>query len=348
MFPYSRESLVELIGHEPDKFCSEETALWMASRAYHRGLELAVRGGEKQPKIIGLGLTASVATGQPKKGDHKVHIAARTSNGFFVVAATFTKDLLTRAKEGQACDLLALAMLLKLACHEYAVRSISVNISGVESDDLGTFGATDTGSRHVFPQQLPDLYHSSADKALTYRVFWPNSSRDSGLRLDPDTHLLFPGSFNPLHFGHEQMAKQAEQMTGKRVVFSITNRHPDKGIIPPRELFERAEQFRWYAPVLFLDGAGLYIEKARSFPGFEFLIGADAALGILNPSYYGGVRKRNEALAEFERMGTRFRVVGREVDGVFITADNLVVPKKYRQLFASVSGRWDVRSRDLR
>ncbi|MDO8622271.1 MAG: adenylyltransferase/cytidyltransferase family protein, partial [bacterium] len=179
-------------------------------------------------------------------------------------------------------------------------------------------------------------------------VLWPEGTQGTIGSLNPNHHLLFPGSFDPLHFGHEQMVRHAERMTGKRVVFTMNARHPDKGEIAPRELLRRAEQFRWRSPVLFTQDEPLFIDKARRFPGFGFLIGADVVLGLLNEKYYGSIEARDAVLQEFRQLGTRFYVVGREVDGAFRTLDDMVIPAEARDLFIPVSGRWDIASRSLR
>jgi hypothetical protein len=136
---------------------------------------------------------------------------------------------------------------------------------------------------------------------------------------------------------------------GMEVVFQMTGTHPVKGQIPHAVLMERTEQLRYRKPVLLMRGGGLYVEKARLLPGFSFLVGVDAALGLLNQKYYGDTLAGLLAtLSEFDRLGTRFLVVGREINGVYTTLDDVPVPSKYRHLFVPVSGRWDVSSTELR
>jgi hypothetical protein len=339
VMPYDKHALADFIGHEPEKYCSRDTALWMASAAYRRAFELGVRGGEQKPHVMGLGLTAVVATSEFKKGGHRLFVAVKTADELATVSVTLTRGRLDRPGEGAACDLVALNAMLAIAGLPQAL----LGDCGLASEEVmsGPEGCT------VAPRGIERFEHAGIDP-FEKPLFLADGSRSGLDALDPAKHILFPGSFAPLHFGHESMAMQTERMTGKKVVFAITGTHPDKGVIPAAELLRRAEQFRWSWPVAFTEGAALYVEKARMFPKFGFLIGVDAVLGILDPKYYGGVGGRDAMLAELASLGTRFHVVGRQIGDKFVTLDDVDVPERFARVFQPVSGRWDVRSRDLR
>lgn len=340
VMPYDRHALADFIGHEPEKYCSRDTALWMAAAAYRRAFELGVRGGEQRPRVMGLGLTAAVATSAQKKGDHRLFVAVKTADELATVSVTLTKGKLDRAGEGAACDLVALDAMLAVA----GLSQVRLGDLGLASEEIRPFPSE---GHVVAPRGIERLEHTGIDP-FERPLFLPDGGRAGLDSLDPATHVIFPGSFAPLHFGHESMAMQTERMTGKKVVFAITGTHPDKGPIPATELLRRAEQFRWSWPVAFTKGAALYVEKARMFPKFGFLIGVDAVLGILDPKYYGGLPGRDAMLAELTSLGTRFHVVGRQIGDRFVTMEDIDVPGPHAHLFKPVSGRWDVRSRDLR
>ncbi len=346
LFPYHRLALSDFIGREPAKYCSRDTALWMATAAHRRATEVVLRDGGNPATAIGLALTAAVATDRPKKGDHQCFVAIRTTKGAWTVSAVFEKGARSREEEGALCDLLAINALLATA----GLEQLPCERSGIRCDEIRT--VDDDGDNLYRPEIVPSRLSPLAESVrgvFDRPLFQPDGARQAADVIDPERHVLFHGSFDPLHFGHELMAMQAERMTGKEVVCAITATHPDKGRLGEGELLRRAEQFRFRRPVLFMESGALYVDKARMFPGVGMLIGADVALGILNAKYYGGSpSKCMEALDELRRTGSRFYVVGREIEGKFVTLDDLPIPSLARGLFLPVSGRWDVRSRDLR
>lgn len=348
-FPYGREAIADLIGDAPQQFCSNDVAIRLAVAAHARARELAIREGRADDPIIGLGLTASLQTIVPKRGGHRVFLATaqsdrRTDCRIRVAGGTFQKERLTREEEGVMCDLLGIEAI----CAAAGIAPIDIPYCGFASDMM----LFNDRWNHftIEPQLLALLADTVAHDSLRAKpLFWPDGTRGIAADLDPKSHLLFPGSFNPFHYGHEEMATQAERMTGMRVVCTVNATHPDKGTLSPEELLRRAEQFRFRYPFLATWDQPLFVDKARAMPGFGILVGADAVLGLLNSDYYedreDGVR---DVLAECRRLGVRFHVVGRTVDGRYRTLDDLPIPHGVRDCFLPISGRWDVRSRDLR
>ena len=114
------------------------------------------------------------------------------------------------------------------------------------------------------------------------------------------------------------------------------------------DLIERAARLRGY-DCLVTDGYPLYLDKARRFPGRTFILGADALARMLDPAW--GVPPE-QLLAEFESLGTRLRVAGRVVDGVWTTFDDLLrerIPARFFGLFDEpIGGRSDISSTELR
>ncbi|GIL77634.1 hypothetical protein Vretifemale_7136 [Volvox reticuliferus] len=56
--PYARDSLVSILGQEPEQYCSAATATAMAETAYRRAADLSAFGSS----VVGLGATCSLAT----------------------------------------------------------------------------------------------------------------------------------------------------------------------------------------------------------------------------------------------------------------------------------------------
>ncbi|XP_022887387.1 uncharacterized protein LOC111403206 [Olea europaea var. sylvestris] len=65
--PYSRMSMIQLLGKVPAKFASRQTAEDMALLAYNRALKLSQPGYP----ALGVGFSGSLASTRPKLGDHR-------------------------------------------------------------------------------------------------------------------------------------------------------------------------------------------------------------------------------------------------------------------------------------
>lgn len=350
--PYSCHALEDFLGHRPDRFVSEETAKHMAAAAYSRARELAVRDGLPLDSIMGLGVTATVSTGRPKKGQRRAWICLRTPTDFHTRKLTFG-DNFHRLAEGRLCDKIALELILET----------TVGLSN------GQIPARQTHGLEYEAEQAPAEPSVSLVSAGD-GLFLPHGDRVGLGLLDPEKHILFPGSFNPLHYGHEQVAAAAKRLTGKRVVFAISADHPVKGRLSDEEIARRLGQFAWRHLAMIGHGDGLYVEKARRFPGFDIIIGADALLGLLDDRHYiEPYRERiasmaNEqdrtvygqnphwlALRDIQELKGRFLVSGRLMDGTYLDPIEIINSKVYwpfRELFVPISGGADVSSTALR
>lgn len=323
-FPYSKEALGDFLGVEPEKFASEDTALRMAARAWRRATEIVARQGGDVREAVGVAVTGVIATSRPLRGEHRVFIAARTDEGFHFSQVTFLKDdknlsALGRIREGEICDVLALNMIL------YCAKIPQIVIPGVS---LRSLYLALTGDGVV---QSPEEVKQDPKISV----------------IHPDKHVLFEGSFKPLHFGHERIAREVERLTGKQVVYVITNKHPDKGGITEAEIETRTAQFQWLSPVMVTESLKLFVDKAKVFPGFSFLVGVDTLKRILDPKYEVPVE---DVLKTFEECQTHFFVANRHGEEGLLRLETILenIPSRYRRMFTQVATVANVSSSALR
>jgi hypothetical protein len=123
--PYSRASLVQLLGKEPKSYCSAEVAHDLAAAAFERAQLLEAReyaeeyaapedgGGTSSRKrpVIGLGCTAALRSEPMKRGEHRCFVAVRTSSGTHELSLTLAKGARTRELEDAVVSRVALAAL---------------------------------------------------------------------------------------------------------------------------------------------------------------------------------------------------------------------------------------------
>lgn len=326
--PYGRSSMIDLVGFEPGQFVSAETAKSMARAAYRR----AVRLRENELPVVGLACTATIATDRPKRGDHRAYVAAWDNLGCSAYNLLLDKGRRDRAGEE---DLVSKLLIQALA-----------RVSGLEADlDLD-----------LNPADLLEIQHSHHPDPLE----WLLSGDISAMTVDTNGEMaadepvqspLLAGSFNPLHEGHEGLARAAAQTLGAEVVYEISVTNVDKPPLSNAEVRARLTQFKGKAKVV-LTRAETYHKKAVLFPGTTFVIGWDTAVRLVAPRYYGGDEAAMlTALAEIWAAGCRFLVAGREVSDTFHTLADVSIPQGFSQIFQSIpesAFRMDISSSSLR
>lgn len=354
-FSYPRTDLEMVIGHKPESYCDQQVAEQMAAHAYWHGMEVALREGHHHPDVVGVGMTASVVTGRERRGQERVFICVYTPERVENCRYVFEKSTssltdgerkVLRVQQGRACDLMTLNALL---------RFLNLPIVGLFEAQIDQTELSPMQHLHTF---LPPLTNfpfglvawNGYDLPKVRDKFGDHYSTPRLEGLEEDVVLL-PGSFNPLHHGHIGLAGMIERMTGRKVVYEMTNYHPNKGVISYEELERRMNQFRSFAPVVVSDHAPLYIDKARKYPGVPMVMGADAAFELLNPvHYHNSLMEMYDVLGEFRDVGTVLYVVGRYVERekTYMTLQDLPIPDRFRDIFRDVSFREDISSSAIR
>jgi nicotinamide mononucleotide (NMN) deamidase PncC len=335
VFPYAQEEFNHFVGRDwkstGSSYCSREAAIALAQAAYLRCQKARVMAGDFTSECMGVGLSAAVSTTRTLRGGTRCFGALRTEKGIEVVQINFEQGHLGREGEGAICDLTGLNLITHSLFEEYVrwpndCRVTSPTISGM----LPMYCGEDEVKAGIVLDVLgrPSPLHAQ----------------------DFSNIIIFPGSFDPLQFGHDEIAKTVATMTEKEVVFEISAENADKATPALDRIVSRAQQFMGRWPVILRTGAKLFIDKVTSYAGVRgFVIGADTAVRILDPKYYtlrsDGVVSALEAFRVHE---TRFYVVTRRVGGCIVAHRNLWIPRGYEHLFVPVPGNWEISSTMLR
>ncbi len=325
--PYSQSAVADLLGHTPKQFTSPETARALAEKAYEKALGWTA-GAEP---LIGIGCTASLATLRPKRGKHRVIVAARERNRLTTYDVTLTKYKRTRAEEDSLASRLVLQALAD-AC-------------GLQAD----VGIKRKRSERV---QVKQTASSSAVFLLLEGKIQSVLVQPDGKKLQnfPAPQALLPGAFNPWHEAHRGLAQAASQQLDKEVIFELSVKNVDKPPLGEAEVARRLRQFTWRSSLV-LTAAATFREKAELFPDSTFVVGYDTAERILALGYYGNKKAMHSALKRIQELGCRFLVAARLHGKACRTLDDLAVPSEYSSLFSFIPEqkfRMDISSGQLR
>ena len=358
--PYGRLAMIDFLGHERDQFVSPETARHMARVAYQRALLLREEiplgrplpkgetstlpfTGDYQRAVIGLGCTAAIATDRPRRGEHRACLAVWDEDGAASYDLHLDKGQRQRSEEEELVSRLIINAVAK-TCGIAGELPLGLR----ETDCLDAHY-----EKHPGPVQrllsgdarLAIVYpdgHMVADDPLASTLGKKESSK--GL-------AILPGSFRPLHRGHEQLAQVAAKILDAEVVFEISVVNVDKPPLALEEVLQRLPQFQDKHSVA-LTRAETFHKKANLFPGCTFVIGWDTAVRLFEPRYYDNDEKTMlTAMAQIWALGCRFLVAGRQQDGEFRTLADASIPQGFLPLLQEIPEsvfRADISSTALR
>lgn len=330
LVPYANPALVEFLGYEPERFCDESTALTMAVVAYQRAVTLV--GAEPNGDLLGIAATASLVSDRPKQGDHRALVAIQSSTATHLARLDLAKDARDRRDEEH---LVASLIIDRLA----AVAGIDTR-PALPLTDLDKLTTRQT----IAATALADVWNGR--RPITWSLpdgRWADTPPASPVGI-------LSGSFAPRHEGHVGLQQVAEQILAGEVYYELPVVNADK---PPLDYdsIECRRQVFTDKP-LALTAAATFVEKAALFPGATFVVGADTAERVIDPTFYGGAPdKRDEAMVSIRDHDCGFLVAGRRDDDRFQDLASLSLPSEFVDLFTAIPSdqfRCDISSTRIR
>jgi hypothetical protein len=328
--PYDAQALAMYLSAAPAQACSADTAIAMARTARTRAARLVPAGAN----LVGLGATAALVSDRPRRGEHRFHIAFANAAGIGHCACVLAKGRRDRAGEE---DLVSHAIVLWLAraCGIAAPSPKSL----LDADE------------HYGEMAVAAV--DAIDQLLAGQLDRVTVQPDGQVMLSaPQPSVLFPGSFDPMHEGHQSLARVAEELRQQPLAFEISVTNVDKPPLAGETVRSRLSQFAWKSPVE-LTRAPTFLEKSRLFPGATFVVGADTAERLFALKYYGNDEARMHlALEEIANSGSSFLVAVRiDAAGRVRALNDIPVPRRYAGLFTEIPEhrfRSDISSSEIR
>eukprot|EP00775_Hariotina_reticulata_P008030 gene8030-8226_t len=367
--PYSRGSLMDVLGQEPLQYCSADTALALARAAYRRAAALS----SIDVPVVGLSATCALASEPPKRGEHRAYVAAHSSEGTRLLSVRLAKGARSRWQEEQLVSRALLKVLAEACGLDSSQLQLPLMLNTARRKPHTEEHATSRVSNSPSPTTQPTTQPQEQDDELLTQVTASASQAEalsdllagrvqcvefSGGRIYVDVprgpgQVYLPGSFNPLHHGHQDMLAAAVQMSGAaqhQGCFELTVLNADK------EVQRRVSQFVTAGLPLLVTRAPLLVDKARLLAGSTFVLGWDTAVRIVMPKYYGGSDAAMAAVFDAIRsQNCTFLVAGRLDDGgdrgTFKTLSDIHMDQQLSGLFQAIPEqvfRADISSTRLR
>lgn len=241
------------------------------------------------------------------------------------------------------------------------------SVSSCEHDSLAVLARSPDAPRGPLEELLPEL--ADGCEWLTHIVVL-----DAGEGLvclaapEIPRCLVVPGSFNPMHEGHLEMAVQGARVMGrhfKTTLFELCTVNATKGALTTEDVLTRVKSIVAKGHRALVTRAMLFQQKATLCPGCDFVVGFDTYRRIVTPKFYvpPGVQSHTAseeeerqwvvgALRRLKTEGIRLAVAGRLDEGVFRTLESdscFLLPDDLASLFLPIPDfRLDISSTEIR
>ena len=326
--PYHERALQDYLGAPGPHRAAGGTARDLATRAFARLRTLDGDSG----LALGLGCTAALATNRVRRGEERAFLALRLREEFRFYSIHFVKGAADRPEQEDILSRVALAALEE-AC----------GIPG-ESGEFPDWVRVE--KRFLCARDPVGLLLRGEVEVVEV-----GAGGRATLEAERFNRVLFPGSFNPFHRGHEELSAAVHRLVGLPPSLEISVENVDKPALTRTELENRLKQVEGRYSVV-LTRAPTFLRKSRLFGNCRFVIGYDTVVRLLDPVYYEeGAPGLEAALAELGANGSAFLVAGRMHRGRFMTLEDFALPESHEEMFEMVpesSFRADISSTEIR
>jgi len=373
---YSRRSFIDYTGEVPDSFSSIEAANMLSNRSLERSIEIST----EKMHSIGIGCASNLRSdGEREKRVHRCFVRLTDVWGNVVGYNSILRASDSRGLQEEMTGCLILTTILEYLANE-----------NMELKDLLSFAKTELNKRFVdlikvmesntqctIENQLKNIFSRKSDVV----VLLPHCGEMKAMATTklPNNSIILPGSFNPIHIGHVELASATSQVVEEKknvkplILFELSIMNVDKPALEMEQVLNRCSvvyktmnsNLNWG---LVLTSSPLFLQKANILskviiPSLDnnlfFAIGADTCIRIINLKYYSNnYENMLKDIRIMKSKGVHFVVGGRleqnkQLERVFISGGDQLstMPSDIQEMFTLLSQddfRVDISSTEIR
>lgn len=124
--------------------------------------------------------------------------------------------------------------------------------------------------------------------------------------------IIFPGRFNPFHYGHKLIIEKTQEYTQRAVIAELSINNVDKGDLSPQEIRDTCYDLAQNEVQFIVTNYPRFIDKVRNLGFTSFVIGSDTAIRLFHAKYYKNEIEMKQSFQYLKRMNVQFFVFGRK------------------------------------